>query len=242
MPATAKLAAHQHGLSYSNKNELFSPTTNMQIGMAHFSDLLQSFAGSYVLAVASYNAGAGRINQWISQYGDPRASSDDVVDWIERIPFNETRNYVQRVLENTQVYRNILAGRDVQLSLGTDLKRGAYTAIASASAQFSSSPEATPAAAPMPAAAIAEPVAAASSTPPMPTNAADAQPQFASVVSTAPVADDPPDEPVKPVKGSKKSRHGVQHGAKSKRHHHSAVALNGPRKCKGSSRACRHRS
>ena len=76
----------------------------MQLGMAHVSDLLQSFSGSYVLAIASYNAGAGRINQWIGQYGDPRTTPDGMVDWIERIPFNETRNYVQRVLENAVVY------------------------------------------------------------------------------------------------------------------------------------------
>ncbi len=238
MPATAKIAAHQHGLSYSNKNDLFSPSTNMQIGMAHFSDLLQGFAGSYVLAVASYNAGAGRINQWISQYGDPRASSDDVVDWIERIPFNETRNYVQRVLENTQVYRNILAGRDVQIALGSDLKRGAYASVASATAQFSSTPGAD--VTPMPMAALAEPVAAASASAPLPTNAADAQPQFASVVTSTPVADDPPDEPDKPIKGSKKSRH-HHHSARSRSHHHHAVvAMNGSHKCKNkTSRSCR---
>jgi soluble lytic murein transglycosylase len=241
MPATAKLVAHQHGLSYSNKNDLFTPSTNMQIGMAHFADLLQSFAGSYVLAIASYNAGAGRINQWMTQYGDPRASSDDMVDWIERIPFNETRNYVQRVLENTQVYRNILAGRDVQIALGSDLRRGAYTAVASASAQFSSSPDAA-AVTPIASAAAAEPVAAASITPPTPTNAADAQPQFASVLSSTPVADDPPDEPVK-GKGHKGKGHKGKHGARGKGHHHSVVALNGSHRCKNpGSRSCRHHS
>jgi soluble lytic murein transglycosylase len=242
MPATAKLVAHQHGLSYSNKNDLFTPSTNMQIGMAHFADLLQSFAGSYVLAIASYNAGAGRINQWMTQYGDPRASSDDMVDWIERIPFNETRNYVQRVLENTQVYRNILAGRDVQIALGSDLRRGAYTAVASASAQFSSSPDAA-AVTPIASAAAAEPVAAAPMAPPSPTNAADAQPQFASVLSSTPVADDPPDVPVKPGKGHKGKGHKGKHGARAKGHHHGVVALNGSHRCKNpGSRSCRHHS
>ena len=240
MPATAKLVAHQHGLSYSNKNDLFTPSTNMQLGMAHFADLLQSFAGSYVLAIASYNAGAGRINQWISQNGDPRASADDMVDWIERIPFNETRNYVQRVLENTQVYRNILAGRDVQIALASDLRRGAYAAVASTAAQFSSSPEAavTPAAEPGAAPAASAPPM----TPPLPTTSADAQPQFASVVSSTPVVDDPPEKSgkhAKPAKGHK-SKH---HGARARGHHHNAIASNGARRCKTpGSRSCRRHS
>ena len=115
MPATAKITARKHGINFGNKTELFTPSVNVQLGMAHVSDLLKSFGGSYVLSIASYNAGAGRANQWMSTYGDPRSTNADVVDWIERIPFNETRNYVQRVLENTQVYRNILAGRDTPL-------------------------------------------------------------------------------------------------------------------------------
>ena len=232
MPATAKMVAKQHGLNYSNKSELFSPTTNMQLGMAHFSDLLQSFSGSYVLAVASYNAGAGRINQWLSQYGDPRATSDEMVDWIERIPFNETRNYVQRVLENTQVYRNILAGRDVEIALGNDLKRGAYAAVASAAPQFSSSPTAA-AIVPI-AAAAAE--AVGPQTPPAPTTAGDAQPQFASVVSSTPIADDPADE-AKPAKGKGKGK-AKPHKASGKKHR-TQVASN-QRRCKTStSKNCR---
>lgn len=224
MPSTAKLVAKQHGLQYSNKNELFTPSTNMQLGMAHVSDLLQSFSGSYVLAIASYNAGAGRINQWISQFGDPRAASDEMVDWIERIPFNETRNYVQRVLENTQVYRNILAGRDVEIALGNDLKRGAYALTAAATPQFSSGSSGTASAVvPIAAAAAAEAVSPAS--PPSPTNAGDAQPQFASVVSSTPIADDPDDDdkPAKPHgKGKGKGKKG--HKAKGKGKKHRAVA------------------
>jgi soluble lytic murein transglycosylase len=229
MPGTAKLIAHQHGLAYSNKNDLYSPSTNMQLGMAHFSDLLQSFSGSYVLSIASYNAGAGRINQWLSQYGDPRTGSDEMVDWIERIPFNETRNYVQRVLENTQVYRNILAGRDVQIALGADLKRGAYAAVASAAPQFSSAPAPASDNSIIPAANAGE----ITQTPPAPTTTVGgAQPQFASVVMTAPVADDPPD--VKPAKGKGKGK--KHHSAKGKPHHRTQVATNGSRKCKGGSR------
>lgn len=206
MPATASLTARRHGLSYGNKSELFTPSTNMQLGMAHVSDLLSSFGGSYVLSIASYNAGAGRANQWVSTYGDPRATNADVIDWIERIPFNETRNYVQRVLENTQVYRNILAGRDTPLTIAADLKRGGYTAVAAAEAQFSSSP--APALTPP-----AAPVAAASPTTPTPA-AAPATPgaQFSSnpaptVIASTPVYDDPEDEPeAKPAKKSSKKK------------------------------------
>ena len=227
MPATAKLVARQHGLNYSNKNELFNPSTNMQLGMAHVGDLVQDFGGSYVLAIASYNAGAGRINQWISQYGDPRANADEMVDWIERIPFNETRNYVQRVLENTQIYRNVLAGRDIQIALGTDLKRGAYTAVASASPQFSSSPGAS--------AVVPLAAAAASAVAPSPTVSGAVQPQFASsVVASTPIADDPPDEEpkhsAKPKKGKKHAK-----GKKQRRQ----VASRGAKRCKASSKSCK---
>jgi soluble lytic murein transglycosylase len=176
MPATASLTARRHRISYGGKGDLFTPSTNLQLGMSHVSDLLTDFAGSFVLSIASYNAGGGRINQWISTYGDPRNANADVLDWIERIPFSETRNYVQRVLENTQVYRNILAGRDVPVGILADLKRGAHTEVAANDAQFSSS--ATSASAP--ASAPIAGVAPAS--------------QFSSgVVSSSPVYDD--DEP-----------------------------------------------
>jgi soluble lytic murein transglycosylase len=176
MPATASITARRHGIPFGGKGDLFTPTTNLQLGMAHVSDLLTDFAGSFVLSIASYNAGGGRINQWISTYGDPRNANADVLDWIERIPFSETRNYVQRVLENTQVYRNILAGREVPVGILADLKRGAHTEVAANDAQFSSS--ATSASAP--ASAPVAGVAAAS--------------QFSSVVvSSSPVYDD--DEP-----------------------------------------------
>ncbi len=212
MPATASLTARRHAIPFSGKGDLFTPTLNLQLGMAHISDLLQDFAGSYVLSIASYNAGGGRINQWISTYGDPRSTSADIVDWIERIPFSETRNYVQRVMENTQVYRNILAGRDVPLGIAADLKRGAHTAVASNEAQFSSSPGAVP----------ASPMTAASPTP-----------QFASVVSSSPVYDD--DEPVAKSKKSTKKK------VSSKKKRRATSTASSAKKCKGSSRKCRNR-
>jgi soluble lytic murein transglycosylase len=124
MPATARLTAKANGLSLVSEQELLLPEVNARIGMAHLADLLRDFAGSYVLTIASYNAGAARANNWIALHGDPRVDFTDVVDWIERIPFNETRNYVQRVLENTQIYRSVLTGRAVDLLLADDLRRG----------------------------------------------------------------------------------------------------------------------
>jgi soluble lytic murein transglycosylase len=191
MPATAKLTARQHGLQYGDKSDLLTPSVNMQLGMAHVSDLLSDLGGSYILSIASYNAGQGRINQWISTYGDPRSTNADAIDWIERIPFSETRNYVQRVIENTQIYRNVLAGRDVPLVIASDLKRGGYTAVASAVPQFSSSP--APATTPMPVPGIS-PVQT-----PAPT-ATDAQ--AVTVVSSKPVYDD--EDEVTPVKKTTK--------------------------------------
>jgi soluble lytic murein transglycosylase len=212
MPATAKLTARRHGIGYGNKSELFTPSVNMQLGMAHVSDLLESFGGSYVLSIASYNAGAGRANQWISTYGDPRATNADVVDWIERIPFNETRNYVQRVLENTQIYRNILAGRETPLIIASDLKRGGYTAIASASAaaQFSSSPAPAQTPAPVMGPVVSDPGVSSVVTP----NAQFSSGPAPIVVASTPVYDDPEDE--KPVV-KKKSKKKVVKKKKKKR-------------------------
>lgn len=124
MPATAKQTARTNGITLRGNDDLLNPDTNAKIGMSYLSDLLRDFQGSYVLSIAAYNAGPSRANAWASAYGDPRLDITDVVDWVERIPFSETRNYVQRVLENTQMYRRVLAGRDVEVGLAADLTRG----------------------------------------------------------------------------------------------------------------------
>jgi soluble lytic murein transglycosylase len=95
----------------------------MELGMAELSGDLAEWNGSYVLASAAYNAGRGNARKWVADMGDPRNPLVDPVDWIEQIPFSETRNYVQRVLENVQVYRNRLAGRDQPLEILRDLYR-----------------------------------------------------------------------------------------------------------------------
>jgi len=224
MPATAKLTARRHGIGYGDKSDLLTPSLNMQLGMAHVSDLLSDLGGSYILSIASYNAGQGRINQWISTYGDPRSTNADAIDWIERIPFSETRNYVQRVLENTQIYRNVLAGRDVPLVIASDLKRGGYTAVASAVPQFSSSPApaATPAAAPIPGMSPVQ----------TPTATDAAPPQVASVVSSKPVYDD--EEEAAPAKKTTKK-------ATSKKKKRSSVTASNSKKCKAGSTSKRCR-
>jgi hypothetical protein len=101
----------------------------MQLGMAHMGDLLDRFDGSYVLVIAAYNAGSGRIDQWVREMGDPRKKNVDPVDWIERIPFTETRNYVQRVLENTMVYRHRISGAPMSYTLAQDLRRTSATPL-----------------------------------------------------------------------------------------------------------------
>lgn len=123
LPSTAHYTARKHGVAWRQEALLKDPAYNMQLGMAHLGDLLDRFDGSYVLVIAAYNAGSGRVDQWIREMGDPRKKTVDVVDWIERIPFTETRNYVQRVLENTMVYRHRIAGEPAAFILTQDLRR-----------------------------------------------------------------------------------------------------------------------
>jgi soluble lytic murein transglycosylase len=98
----------------------------MQLGSAFLGQLMDQFSGSYVMATAAYNAGPGRPTEWTSFCGDPRSSSVDPADFIECIPFSETRDYVMRVMEGMQVYRARLAGGTGKLTLPADLKRGGY--------------------------------------------------------------------------------------------------------------------
>lgn len=103
MPATAAEQAGKLGVGYSAA-QLNDERYNIMLGSAYYQRLLDRWNGSHLLAVASYNAGAGNVNKWVRANGDPRDGSVDVVNWVEAIPFSETRNYVQRVLENAVVY------------------------------------------------------------------------------------------------------------------------------------------
>jgi soluble lytic murein transglycosylase len=125
MPATARSVAKRIGVAY-DPSRLSDPDYNMRLGSAYLGHMINGFSGSYVLAAAAYNAGPGRPAAWVGFCGDPRNSQADPLDFIECIPFSETRNYVMRVMENVQVYRARLGGGSAPLTLSDDLRRGIY--------------------------------------------------------------------------------------------------------------------
>ncbi|MFC6444403.1 lytic transglycosylase domain-containing protein [Shinella zoogloeoides] len=109
MPGTAEGVAKRYGLAYSKERLTTDAAYNATLGAHYLGEQISDFGGSYVLTFIAYNAGPRRVPQWIARYGDPRGKPiDEVVDWIERIPFSETRGYVQRVMENYQVYKTRL--------------------------------------------------------------------------------------------------------------------------------------
>jgi peptidoglycan lytic transglycosylase len=123
MPGTARAIASTLALPYSPGDLTGSPQYNLSLGSAYIANLLDRFAGSYILALAAYNAGPSRVNQWLSTNGDPRLGAEAAIDWIELIPFSETRNYVQRCLENLQVYRARVGTMQLAQTPDTDLVR-----------------------------------------------------------------------------------------------------------------------
>ncbi|MDO9417480.1 lytic transglycosylase domain-containing protein [Pararhizobium sp.] len=109
LPGTAKGVAGRFGMAYSQEKLTTDAAYNATLGAHYLGEQISDFGGSYILTFVAYNAGPRRVPQWIARYGDPRGMAlDDVVDWIERIPFGETRGYVQRVMENYQVYKSRL--------------------------------------------------------------------------------------------------------------------------------------
>ncbi len=124
MPATARAEARLRGLPYEHTWLTEDPAYNMTLGGLHLDTLIDQFGGSYIMTAAAYNAGPSRPSQWVRDYGDPRMGQIDPIDWVEFIPFSETRNYVQRVMENIQVYRHRLVGAPAEIRIGEDLKRG----------------------------------------------------------------------------------------------------------------------
>jgi soluble lytic murein transglycosylase len=123
MPATARMVAKQYKVKYS-ADQLTNAAYNTQLGEAFLRGVIDDYGGSYFLALAAYNAGGGRVADWIKQFGDPRDPNVDPVDWIERIPFTETRQYVIKIMESLQLYRSRLAGPKQALQLVQDLNRG----------------------------------------------------------------------------------------------------------------------
>ena len=125
MPGTARGLARRMGLRGSRARLTAEPAHNVALGSRYLGDLIARQGGSYLLALAAYNAGPRNVDRWIAANGDPRHDPDvDIVDWIEMIPLPETRNYVQRVLEGAQVYRWQLGRRPTASSLERDLVRG----------------------------------------------------------------------------------------------------------------------
>ncbi|WP_170937382.1 MULTISPECIES: lytic transglycosylase domain-containing protein [Rhodomicrobium] len=124
LPATAKEVAKSNDVKFDKGKLTSDPAYNVSLGAAFLQQLISSYDGSYIMALAGYNAGPGRVRQWVAAFGDPRSKTVDPIDWIERIPFTETREYVHKILESAQVYRSRLASQDATLRLAEDLHRG----------------------------------------------------------------------------------------------------------------------
>jgi soluble lytic murein transglycosylase len=122
-PDAGRDTAKRFGVTFDRQRLANDIVYNAQLGTAELGSDIASWRGSYILAFVAYNAGPRRAREWIEQYGDPRDPNVDPIDWIERIPISETRNYVQRVVENMQVYRALIENNP-KLSIEADLRRG----------------------------------------------------------------------------------------------------------------------
>jgi len=122
MPATAKEVSRNLQIGYQQEWLTSDASYNARLGSSYLNTLLGNWDGSYALALAGYNAGEGRVRKWVKDWGDPRSSNVDVIDWIELIPFSETRNYVQRVVESLQVYRYRLKPAEAIVQVELDLR------------------------------------------------------------------------------------------------------------------------
>ncbi|HWX61205.1 lytic transglycosylase domain-containing protein [Bradyrhizobium sp.] len=123
-PEAGRYVCKRAGVGFDLARMKTDPVYNTALGAAELGGLIEDFRGSYIMTFAAYNAGRGSLKKWIDRYGDPRDPKVDAVDWVELIPFSETRNYVQRVMENLQVYRARFSGA-TRLQIEADLRRGA---------------------------------------------------------------------------------------------------------------------
>jgi soluble lytic murein transglycosylase len=123
-PDAARYVCKRHGATYDLARLKNDSAYNATLGAAELGGLLEDYRGSYIMTFAAYNAGRGSVKKWIERYGDPRDPKVDAVDWVELIPFSETRNYVQRIMENLQIYRARFGG-GTKLQIEADLRRGA---------------------------------------------------------------------------------------------------------------------
>lgn len=134
MPVTAQHVCRDYKIKCDIPRLMKDPVYNTMMGSAYISDRMDEFAGSYVLTLAGYNAGPGRAREWIKEFGDPRDQKVDPIDWIHRIPFEETREYVQKVLSNIQIYRARLGDEANAVRLNSDLRRTSAAAADKATA------------------------------------------------------------------------------------------------------------
>jgi soluble lytic murein transglycosylase len=123
-PDAGKYVCKKYGASFDLGRLKADPVYNAALGAAELGGLIEDYRGSYIMTFAAYNAGRGSVKKWVERYGDPRDPKIDAVDWVELIPFSETRNYVQRIMENLQVYRARFGG-GTRLQIEADLRRGA---------------------------------------------------------------------------------------------------------------------
>jgi soluble lytic murein transglycosylase len=123
-PDAGKYVCKKYGANFDLGRLKTDPVYNAALGAAELGGLIEDYRGSYIMTFAAYNAGRGSVKKWIDRYGDPRDPKIDAVDWVEQIPFSETRNYVQRIMENLQVYRARFGG-GTRLQIEADLHRGA---------------------------------------------------------------------------------------------------------------------
>ncbi len=126
MPGTLRHVARKYRIKHQTAWLTQKPAFNAKIGSAYIGDRHDEFGGSYIMTFAGFNAGPGRVRQWVRKFGDPRSKHVDPIDWVERIPFTETRNYVQKVLANLQVYRARLANGKSVIKSHQDLYRGKF--------------------------------------------------------------------------------------------------------------------
>jgi soluble lytic murein transglycosylase len=122
LPGTAKMMAQKLDLPYEAGRLTTDPSYNAKLGSAYLAGLVEEFGPSIALVASGYNAGPGRPRRWIEEYGDPRRPDVDVVDWVESIPFNETRTYVMRVVEGVVIYRAKLRGSAGPVRVTAELK------------------------------------------------------------------------------------------------------------------------
>jgi soluble lytic murein transglycosylase len=122
-PDAGRYVCKKYGANFDLGKLKTDPVYNAALGAAELGGLIEDYRGSYIMTFAAYNAGRGSLKKWIDRYGDPRDPKVDAIDWVEQIPFSETRNYVQRIMENLQIYRARFGG-GTRLQIEADLRRG----------------------------------------------------------------------------------------------------------------------